>query len=75
MAVTADLSALSDHVGRLADLVITSVSHSNESANITLAVIGTLFLPLTFIAGEFRHVSTGTRGTACGGSPSLEPPL
>lgn len=49
--MSADLVALTEHVDRLADLVVHSVSHSNESANITLAVIATVFLPLTFIAG------------------------
>jgi Mg2+ and Co2+ transporter CorA len=49
--VAADLSALTEHVDRLADLVVQSVSHSTESANITLAIIATVFLPLTFIAG------------------------
>lgn len=50
--MSADLEALSDHVGRLANLVVTSMSIGNEQANITLAVIGTIFLPLTFIAGK-----------------------
>jgi Mg2+ and Co2+ transporter CorA len=52
VGVSADLDALTDHVGRLAGLVVNSMSIGNEQANITLAVIGTIFLPLTFIAGR-----------------------
>lgn len=52
VGVSADLEALTDHVGRLAALVTSSMSIGNEQANITLAIIGTIFLPLTFIAGR-----------------------
>lgn len=50
-AVSADIIALSEHTYRLGELVVNSVGHANEDANMTLAVIGTIFLPLTFIAG------------------------
>jgi Mg2+ and Co2+ transporter CorA len=50
-AVSADLAVLAEHVSHLADLVVTVVGHDNANANTTLAVIGTVFLPLTFIAG------------------------
>lgn len=56
-AVSADLAALTDHVRHLDDLVKTTVGHSNENANMTLALIGTVFLPLTWIAGIYGELS------------------
>ncbi|GBF90716.1 hypothetical protein Rsub_03017 [Raphidocelis subcapitata] len=48
-----DLAALLEHTNRLNELVFNSVSHSNESSNMTLAVLGTFFMPITFLAGVF----------------------
>lgn len=49
--MTGDLSAMADHVTRLNELVVTTVGHANNNANLTLALLGTIFLPLTWIAG------------------------
>jgi Mg2+ and Co2+ transporter CorA len=51
VAVTGDLSAMTDHVAKLNELVVTTVGHANNNANLTLALLGTVFLPLTWIAG------------------------
>ncbi|WIA07994.1 hypothetical protein OEZ85_007465 [Tetradesmus obliquus] len=53
VAVTGDLSAMADHVTRLNELVVTTVGHANNNANLTLALLGTIFLPLTWIAGIY----------------------
>jgi Mg2+ and Co2+ transporter CorA len=42
---------MADHVTRLNELVVTTVGHANNNANLTLALLGTIFLPLTWIAG------------------------
>lgn len=48
-----DLAALLEHTNRLSDLVFNTVSHSNESANMVLAIMGMFFMPLTFVAGVY----------------------
>jgi Mg2+ and Co2+ transporter CorA len=48
-----DLAALLDHANRLGELVFNSVSHSNEMSNVTIAVVGVFFYPLTFVAGIY----------------------
>jgi len=63
VGVSADLDALTDHVGRLAGLVVSSMSIGNEHANLTLAIIGSIFLPLTFIAVR-KGAARGSKGPA-----------
>ncbi|KAI8466084.1 MAG: cora-like Mg2+ transporter protein-domain-containing protein [Monoraphidium minutum] len=48
-----DLATLLEHANRLSDLVFNNVSHSNEAANMILAMLGALFMPLTFVAGVY----------------------
>ena len=52
MLADQDLTALSDHAQRLMDLVVNTVAQKNSNANTSLTILSTIFLPLTFIAGE-----------------------
>jgi Mg2+ and Co2+ transporter CorA len=47
---------MTDHVAHLNELVVTTVGHANNNANLTLALLGTVFLPLTWIAGVWFRV-------------------
>jgi hypothetical protein len=51
---------------RLNELVVTTVGHANNNANLTLALLGTIFLPLTWIAGEWDSDSV-----ACESGPII----
>lgn len=48
-----DLAALHEHAKQLMELNLSALSHSNETANMTVAVVSMLFVPVTFVAGVY----------------------
>jgi Mg2+ and Co2+ transporter CorA len=52
-SVVEDMEVLSEDARDLIDLIFNTISHQNNASMQMLAVMSTIFLPITFIAGVY----------------------